>query len=928
VDYNQSLQAWHYASHAPTPDYTAGWHPLDTVPFCLFAGNTKDCSNGGKRFPPQHMLGGVIEGATSKSFSFTTETHTIFTYTGVNQVFQFSGDDDLWVFINNKLAIDVGGLHPASTSTIDLDDPYVASYLGLEVGGIYPLDLYNAERHTTESNFAITTSLSFECSIILSGGLAYSWNNETLAEDWKLIGGPVSSIVVNGSAIQLTSVLAPSLASYAFLREQVNIGPGFVVNFNFVASAQGSGFVFGLVPQTITNLNGGSGGALGFRNMNASWAIAFDFCADRDDNPGAPACASRETRMHYLPWPSSPDNVSASSATKQKYATLYVPNELNDGYEHQVMVRYYGERPPWVEVYIDNILFLLERNISMPQVLGTTKAWAGFTAGTGATPQETSDIFITNFEVRAVAIADQKTVPYDMPNVTQSVVADGFHFIEFSIQVSDLCGNVLTFGGHPEKALGYLMLSTPTSAPTVPWPSASPVLAPSQSPTGPTTSRPSTSPVRAPSNAPSINPSMAPTPPSTFRPTTTVKPTTHAPTSKSPSLFPTHSPTTSKPTHSPTTSKPSKSPSAAIAGRRRLDDEWAGNDDDDVAASSGGGVGAQVRVLSEEAKRLLVTSTAAMANQTLFGAVRDNDDGTYTFVFNTTSSGVFDLYMFFGTGCFNNGTAESGLHPVNAYNASICFHSVNYAAAEFFPTTPAPTYGNDNPAAALGSAALSGIGVAAGVICGVGCLLIAIGIRVRNRWRHDKEFIEAGRIAAAERGVQYLGDNELDRLQNQLQKTLEELSRERAKKALPDDQEDTIRALLRQKGELQETVRQLKIRAQGGDPNAPVESRMSRVRRSFAHSQYRVSIDLAGRQSRGASMARGAFSRISLFRGTAAAAAGTGSVSDEDGGQHMATDNPSFQRNSLFRNPFASHSSAQARTAPSASIKEVAMPEI
>jgi len=51
-------------------------------------------------------------------------------------------------------------------------------------------------------------------------------------------------------------------------------------------------------------------------------------------------------------------------------------------------------------------------------------------------------------------------------------------------------------------------------------------------------------------------------------------------------------------------------------------------------------------------------------------------------------------------------------------------------------------------------------------------------------WRRDKEFIEAGRIAAAERGVQYLGDNELDRLQAQLQKTMDEIHKERAKKAM------------------------------------------------------------------------------------------------------------------------------------------------
>ena len=99
------------------------------------------------------------------NFHFTTEIHTQFKYGG-GEVFNFTGDDDVWVFINNKLAIDLGGVHPAEDASIDIDSQ--ADALGLKIGKVYPFDMFQTERHTNESNFRADTTLNFvDCGTIV-----------------------------------------------------------------------------------------------------------------------------------------------------------------------------------------------------------------------------------------------------------------------------------------------------------------------------------------------------------------------------------------------------------------------------------------------------------------------------------------------------------------------------------------------------------------------------------------------------------------------------------------------------------------------------------------------------------------------------------------------------------------------------------------
>jgi fibro-slime domain-containing protein len=113
---------------------TKEWFPIDDgTPYATAFGNQTEPHN----------------------YSFTTELHTVFTYQG-GETFSFSGDDDCFVFVNNALAIDLGGVHVRAVGTVALDT------LGLVKGKEYPLDVFNAERRMIESNFSFTTTIKLQ----------------------------------------------------------------------------------------------------------------------------------------------------------------------------------------------------------------------------------------------------------------------------------------------------------------------------------------------------------------------------------------------------------------------------------------------------------------------------------------------------------------------------------------------------------------------------------------------------------------------------------------------------------------------------------------------------------------------------------------------------------------------------------------------
>jgi fibro-slime domain-containing protein len=125
-------------------DAASGAYAIQNPAYFPWDGDPNGWVGAGRELPQEdHDLG------------FTSEIRTYFEYRGEAQTLRFSGDDDVWVFINRRLAVDIGGVHFETARSVTLDAAR-ASELALEAGKIYEIALFHAERAARYSNFNLT----------------------------------------------------------------------------------------------------------------------------------------------------------------------------------------------------------------------------------------------------------------------------------------------------------------------------------------------------------------------------------------------------------------------------------------------------------------------------------------------------------------------------------------------------------------------------------------------------------------------------------------------------------------------------------------------------------------------------------------------------------------------------------------------------
>lgn len=121
------------------------FYPIDGLGYDAILGDTTDKANDSGSNRPEHPNG---------NYALRGEAQFIYRD---DLYFEFSGDDDVYMYINGVLALDLGGAHGICTKRVNLKD--VAQQCRLTEGEVATFTFFYMERNSDASNFKIETNM-------------------------------------------------------------------------------------------------------------------------------------------------------------------------------------------------------------------------------------------------------------------------------------------------------------------------------------------------------------------------------------------------------------------------------------------------------------------------------------------------------------------------------------------------------------------------------------------------------------------------------------------------------------------------------------------------------------------------------------------------------------------------------------------------